>query len=309
MSSASPCCSPRWNWSSARSKSSRCLADLRPLYRLRLSHADLRRHPRRPRAGPAPNGHRRRVADGHRPFHDGLRAAVPVRRCSSSSWATAPSSPTSRPRWAALSAGRSAPRPRLLHLLRGINLGAFLSPLVCGTLGENYGWHYGFAAAGVGMLIGLVIYLAGHDDAAARTRCARRAGGAARRSTARGVARDCWRCSCCSCRSACSGRPTSSRATPSCSGPTPIPTAIVARLSGEKSGDLVPGVQPVHDLRLHALIVALWRRQGAASRRPWRRWRSAASSAASPISSWSPPRLNAGGGQASWLWLSLFSSS
>jgi len=41
----------------------------------------------------------------------------------------------------------------------GINLGAFLAPLVCGTLGEEYGWHYGFAAAGVGMTIGLVIYL------------------------------------------------------------------------------------------------------------------------------------------------------
>ena len=42
----------------------------------------------------------------------------------------------------------------------GINLGAFLAPLVCGTLGEKFGWHYGFAAAGIGMTIGLVIYLA-----------------------------------------------------------------------------------------------------------------------------------------------------
>jgi proton-dependent oligopeptide transporter, POT family len=41
----------------------------------------------------------------------------------------------------------------------GINLGAFFAPLVCGTLGERVGWHYGFAAAGVGMLIGLAIYL------------------------------------------------------------------------------------------------------------------------------------------------------
>ncbi len=40
----------------------------------------------------------------------------------------------------------------------GINLGAFLSPLVCGTLGEKVGWHYGFAAAGVGMVLGLLIY-------------------------------------------------------------------------------------------------------------------------------------------------------
>jgi POT family proton-dependent oligopeptide transporter len=43
----------------------------------------------------------------------------------------------------------------------GINLGAFFSPLVCGTLGEVYGWHYGFSAAGVGMVAGLAIYLAG----------------------------------------------------------------------------------------------------------------------------------------------------
>ncbi len=41
----------------------------------------------------------------------------------------------------------------------GINLGAFLAPLVCGTLGEEYGWHYGFTAAGVGMTIGLAVYL------------------------------------------------------------------------------------------------------------------------------------------------------
>ena len=33
----------------------------------------------------------------------------------------------------------------------GVNLGAFLAPLICGTLGEAYGWHWGFAAAGFGM--------------------------------------------------------------------------------------------------------------------------------------------------------------
>ncbi|MEO6925669.1 MAG: peptide MFS transporter [Rhodanobacter sp.] len=43
----------------------------------------------------------------------------------------------------------------------GINLGGFLAPLVCGTLGESFGWHWGFAAAGFGMLLSLVIYLAG----------------------------------------------------------------------------------------------------------------------------------------------------
>ena len=40
----------------------------------------------------------------------------------------------------------------------GINLGAFLAPLVCGTLGEELGWHYGFAAAGTGMTIALAVY-------------------------------------------------------------------------------------------------------------------------------------------------------
>ena len=43
----------------------------------------------------------------------------------------------------------------------GINLGAFFAPLVCGTLGELYGWHWGFGAAGVGMCLGLAIYVAG----------------------------------------------------------------------------------------------------------------------------------------------------
>jgi proton-dependent oligopeptide transporter, POT family len=43
----------------------------------------------------------------------------------------------------------------------GINVGAFFSPLVCGSLAVAFGWHYGFAAAGIGMLIGLAIYLAG----------------------------------------------------------------------------------------------------------------------------------------------------
>ena len=40
----------------------------------------------------------------------------------------------------------------------GINVGAFLGPLICGTLGQSpqFGWHYGFAAAGVGMLFGVV---------------------------------------------------------------------------------------------------------------------------------------------------------
>lgn len=46
----------------------------------------------------------------------------------------------------------------------GINLGAFFSPLVCGTLGQKVGWHYGFGAAGVGMLVGLLIYHFGRHE-------------------------------------------------------------------------------------------------------------------------------------------------
>jgi len=40
----------------------------------------------------------------------------------------------------------------------GINLGAAIGPLVCSFLGEKINWHYGFAAAGVGMLLGLLQY-------------------------------------------------------------------------------------------------------------------------------------------------------
>src|SRR5262245_47400098 len=44
----------------------------------------------------------------------------------------------------------------------GINVGALLGPLISGTLGEKLGWHYGFAAAGVGMGLGLIGFLALH---------------------------------------------------------------------------------------------------------------------------------------------------
>ncbi len=43
----------------------------------------------------------------------------------------------------------------------GINLGALFASLVCGFLGEAYGWKYGFGAAGIGMVIGLVMFLWG----------------------------------------------------------------------------------------------------------------------------------------------------
>ena len=43
----------------------------------------------------------------------------------------------------------------------GINLGAFIAPLVCGYLGQRVGWHIGFGAAGVGMTLGVVQYMLG----------------------------------------------------------------------------------------------------------------------------------------------------
>jgi POT family proton-dependent oligopeptide transporter len=41
----------------------------------------------------------------------------------------------------------------------GVNTGAFFGPLFCGWLALNYGWHAGFAAAAVGMILGLIVYL------------------------------------------------------------------------------------------------------------------------------------------------------
>ncbi len=43
----------------------------------------------------------------------------------------------------------------------GINIGSFTATLLCGWLGETYGWKYGFGAAGIGMIIGLITFLMG----------------------------------------------------------------------------------------------------------------------------------------------------
>lgn len=60
-------------------------------------------------------------------------------------------------------ANDEAGRTRGFTLLSvGINIGAIAGPLLCGLLASVYGWHAGFAAAGVLMLVGLVTYLAGY---------------------------------------------------------------------------------------------------------------------------------------------------
>ncbi len=43
----------------------------------------------------------------------------------------------------------------------GINVGALFASLICGYLGETFGWKYGFGAAGIGMILGLTVFLAG----------------------------------------------------------------------------------------------------------------------------------------------------
>ena len=54
-----------------------------------------------------------------------------------------------------------------------VNIGAFIAPLVTGALAATYGWHVGFAFAGFGMLIGLVVYLVGQRHLADEPRAPR----------------------------------------------------------------------------------------------------------------------------------------
>ena len=135
----------------------------------------------------------------------------------------------------------------------GINLGAFLAPLVCGTLGEKWGWHYGFGAAGVGMVIGLLIYLRGlrelPPDELQKAKAAH--------TEHNPMSHEEW------------------RAILALLAPVPAEHAVLgdlrtagqyrramgrrlhrpldqpAVLARRDPGDVVPGVQPVHDLRLH----------------------------------------------------------
>lgn len=44
----------------------------------------------------------------------------------------------------------------------GINVGAFLAGIIIGYVGETVGWHYGFGLAGIGMAIGLIVFITGH---------------------------------------------------------------------------------------------------------------------------------------------------
>jgi len=73
----------------------------------------------------------------------------------------------------------------------GINLGAFIGPLIVGYLGENIGWHLGFSAAGIGMVLGLIQYKLGDKylgSAGLLSEEAQRETGSAWRMFAMGVA-------------------------------------------------------------------------------------------------------------------------
>jgi POT family proton-dependent oligopeptide transporter len=126
----------------------------------------------------------------------------------------------------------------------GINLGAFLTNLVCGTLAALYGWHYGFGAAGVGMCIGLVIYIAGQKYLAPDNMMKAKASARARRRRRRPRPRRSTRSpprsgsgsarsSRCARSTSCSGPSTSSRATRCRRGPTRRPCG--RRSSGSRS--------------------------------------------------------------------------
>ena len=70
---------------------------------------------------------------------------------------------------------RRTPAFSLFNL--AINIGAFVAPLACGTLGELYGWHYGFGLAAAGMVVGAVIYAVGGKHMAPQVITRRRAAG------------------------------------------------------------------------------------------------------------------------------------
>lgn len=71
----------------------------------------------------------------------------------------------------------------------GVNIGGFAAPFACGTLGELYGWHWGFGAAGLGMLAGLIFYVVGrrHLPPDAPTRVSETARSGTPLSTYKGV--------------------------------------------------------------------------------------------------------------------------
>ena len=136
----------------------------------------------------------------------------------------------------------------------GINIGAFLAPLVCGTLAVQYGWHAGFGAAGVGMLVGLGIYLGGQrtlpPDAVAAGKDARRRKETARprRAPRRAHADRGLRIG----DDVLGGLRSAGQHAPAVGRGFHRPLGRSPGLARRGSVDLVPRLEPAHDLHLHA---------------------------------------------------------
>ena len=145
----------------------------------------------------------------------------------------------------------------------GINLGGFLAPLVCGTLGEFYGWHWGFGAAGVGMLAGLVIYILGGrylpDQAPGRAQSGRR-----RRTGMRTIARRSCCCLPSASRSRCFAAPTSRSAIPSRCGRDVGIDRTTALMTIPMTW--FQSLNPLLVFIMTPLLLARWRRQAEAGR-------------------------------------------
>ena len=192
----------------------------------------------------------------------------------------------------------------------GINLGAFLAPLVCGTLGEEFGWHYGFGAAGVGMTIGLAVYLYASRTLPPDVRSqACIAGG-----KPQPFGRDEWRAM--GALILLALPVTFFWATYEQQGNTialwadgytdrTINLLIWTRAN---SRHLVPGVQSVHDLRLHAVHPRAVARQAQRGREPSTVTKMALGCFGVPLAYLIlfAAALYAGGGKASWLWLTAY---
>jgi len=134
------------------------LNHLRPLHRPRLSNANRRRLHCRSHSRSHPYDHNRCAPYVGRTFSHGLRRQLSYRANLSAHrrrlFQGQPCQPSRR-----LVPNRRADAFQIYYLF--INGGVIAAPLIAGTLGEKVDWHYGFGAAGVGMLIGLAIYLAG----------------------------------------------------------------------------------------------------------------------------------------------------
>ena len=197
---------------------------------------------------------------------------------------------------------RAAVRPTT-STTSGINLGGFLAPLICGTLGELYGWHYGFGAAGIGMFVGLLIYLAGGKYLPAETPSERRQNPLPPRAAA-------IRESCPVAAPGSRNRGHSSSAAPMSKSATPFPSGRTSESIGRWVDSAIPmtwfqSLNPLLVITLTPLLLLYWRRQADAGRDtpPARRMAIGALIVAGAYLLLAAVSTIAGANRASWLWL------